>query len=552
MKFIYSLLFVLLSCFVYGQNTSIEELEKSLSEATSTEEKMVLNFQLAEAYQRVDSEKSINFGKAAHNQAISKGNDGMAARSAYVIGKGYERDRDSRNAEVWFKSTQNFAKAAGYSDLLIQATTKRSAVAVKERNYRRAYEINQEAFTYFSQKGTTMSDLDSKFERQKAQLEKEKRELEKEKDQLTFAINNLRIQSDQLSTDKTVLEERQAQLLQSNEKKQMEISAKQEEILTIAEEKKQIEEVAKKKEKEIKSLSREALEQRTALTEATLEAEQSKLIAQKSELEATQSRNIRNQTLVAAVFLFLLLILFYARYRSKRKAANTLSDKNKLIEEERERSDELLLNILPASIASELKEFGKAKARKFNEVTVLFTDFKNFTQISEQLTPEELVEELDSCFKAFDFIISQYDDIEKIKTIGDAYMCASGLSDRKSIPYNIVRASLEIQEFLEEHKQERIRLGRPFFEARIGIHTGPVVAGVVGVNKFAYDIWGDTVNIAARMESKSLPGKVNISESTFNLVRYKFDCVYRGKVDAKNKGQIDMYFVNKSLSAAAV
>ena len=189
MKFIYSLLFLLLSCFVYGQNTSIEELEKSLSEATSTEEKMVLNFQLAEAYLRVDSDKSIDYGKAAHNQAISKGNDGMAARSAYVIGKGYERDRDSRNAEVWFKSTQNFAKAAGYSDLLIQATTKRSAVAVKERNYRRAYEINQEAFTYFSQKGTTMSDLDSKFERQKAQLEKEKRELEKEKDRLTHLLS---------------------------------------------------------------------------------------------------------------------------------------------------------------------------------------------------------------------------------------------------------------------------------------------------------------------------------------------------------------------------
>lgn len=552
MKYIYSLLLVLFASVAFAQNNSIETLEQELSEAKTTEEKMVLNFQLSEAYLRVNTDKSISHGKTAHQQAVSKGNQGMAARSSYVIAQGYERKRNSRNAEVWFKTTQKFAKSAGYSDLLIQATTKRSKVAVKERNYRRAYDINQEAFNYFSQKGTSMSDLDSKFERQKAQLEKEKRELEKEKDQLTFAINNLRRQSDQLNTDKTILEEKQAELLQSNEQKQQEISAKQEEIMSIEEEKKIIEEVAKKKEKEVKSLSREALEQKAALAEATLEAEQSKLLAQQSQLKAAESKNLRNQTFAAAGLLFLLMMVFYVRYRSKRKAANALEEKNKTIEEERERSDELLLNILPASIASELKEFGKAKARKFNEATVLFTDFKNFTQISEQLTPEELVEELDSCFKAFDFIISQYDDIEKIKTIGDAYMCSSGLNERKSIPYNIVRAALEIQEFLEEHKQERIRLGRPYFEARIGIHTGPVVAGVVGVDKFAYDIWGDTVNIAARMESKSLPGKVNISESTFNLVRYKFDCEYRGKVDAKNKGQIDMYFVKEPIATAAV
>jgi class 3 adenylate cyclase len=544
MKYLYGLLLLFAASFATAQDSSIEILEQQLTDAKTTEEKMVLNFQLAEAYLRVNTDKSIEYGKKAHNQSVSKKNAGMSARSSYVVARGYERKRNSRNTEVWLKSTQKFAKTAGYSDLLIQATAKRSKVAVKDHNYRRAYEINQEAFNYFSQKGTSMSDLDSKFELQKSQLEKEKRDLEKEKDQLTFAINNIRLQSDQLSTDKTVLEEQQAKLIQANEQKEQEITAKQDEILTIEEEKNKIQEVAKRKEKEVKSLSREALEQKAALSEATLEAEQSKLIA-------AESKNLRNQTLAAAAFLLLLLIIFYIRFRSKRKTANTLVEKNKTIEEERQRSDELLLNILPASIASELKEFGKAKARKFNEASVLFTDFKNFTQISEQLTPEELVEELDLCFKAFDFIISQYEDIEKIKTIGDAYMCASGLSDRRSIPYNIVRAALEFQEFLEEHKQERMRLGRPYFEARIGIHTGPVVAGVVGVDKFAYDIWGDTVNIAARMESKSLTGKVNISESTYNLVRYKFECEYRGKVDAKNKGQIDMYFVNHSIPAAA-
>ena len=161
-----------------------------------------------------------------------------------------------------------------------------------------------------------------------------------------------------------------------------------------------------------------------------------------------------------------------------------------------------------------------------------------------------MVEELNKCFKAFDFIIQNYPDVEKIKTIGDAYMCASGLTSKKTYPFNIIKAALEMQEFLQESKLENKRLGKPAFEARIGIHTGPVVAGVVGVKKFAYDIWGDTVNVASRMEEKAEVGKVNISETTYRLVKYKFDCEYRGKVDAKNKGLIDMYYVNKELSPA--
>ena len=176
---------------------------------------------------------------------------------------------------------------------------------------------------------------------------------------------------------------------------------------------------------------------------------------------------------------------------------------------------------------------------------MLFSDFKNFTSISEKLSPEELVEELDKCFKAFDFILSQYEDIEKIKTIGDAYMCASGLTARRGLPNNIIRAALEMQQFLNEQKQEKIRLGKPYFEARIGLHTGSVVAGVVGVNKFAYDIWGDTVNIASRIEANGEEGRVNISNTTYGLVKYQFDCEYRGKVQAKNKGLIDMYYVQK-------
>jgi class 3 adenylate cyclase len=175
----------------------------------------------------------------------------------------------------------------------------------------------------------------------------------------------------------------------------------------------------------------------------------------------------------------------------------------------------------------------------------MFTDFKGFTQIAEQMSPGELVAEIDVCFKAFDGIITR-NGLEKIKTIGDSYMCAGGLPvPTADHAEKVVKAALEIQDFMEQHQLEREGKGKARFEARIGIHTGPVVAGIVGVKKFAYDIWGDTVNIASRMESSGEAGEVNISGSTYSLVKDKFMCQYRGKVEAKNKGEIDMYFVAK-------
>jgi adenylate cyclase len=210
---------------------------------------------------------------------------------------------------------------------------------------------------------------------------------------------------------------------------------------------------------------------------------------------------------------------------------------------ERKRSDGLLLNILPSAVAEELKDKGSAEAKHFDEVTVMFTDFKNFTKISEKLTPSQLVAEIHTCFKAFDHIITKY-NIEKIKTIGDSYMCAGGLPvPNKTNAADVVNAALEIQQFMLRHLEQRVKDGKEKFEVRIGVHTGPVVAGIVGVKKFAYDIWGDTVNIASRMESSGEAGKINISGATYKLVKDKFSCTYRGKIEAKNKGEIDMYFV---------
>jgi adenylate cyclase len=209
---------------------------------------------------------------------------------------------------------------------------------------------------------------------------------------------------------------------------------------------------------------------------------------------------------------------------------------------ERKRSDKLLLNILPVKVAKELKEKGFAAANNFDNVTVLFTDFVNFTSLAETMDPNELVEELHTCFKTFDGIVSKY-GIEKIKTVGDAYIAVAGLPVADpDHAVKMISAALEIAAFVAHRKAQ---LGDRTFDVRVGINSGSVVAGIVGVMKFAYDIWGDTVNTAARMEQSSLPGKINISQSTYELVKDKFECVYRGEQEAKNKGVLAMYFVVK-------
>lgn len=217
------------------------------------------------------------------------------------------------------------------------------------------------------------------------------------------------------------------------------------------------------------------------------------------------------------------------------------------IAKEKKLSEELLHNILPEEVAAELKETGEAEAKLINDTTVLFTDFKGFTSISEKLSPKELVADIHSCFSEFDKIMEKY-SIEKIKTIGDAYMAAGGLPEKSnSTVKDVIMAAFEIVDFIEKNKQRSIEMDKEFFEIRVGIHTGPVVAGIVGVKKFQYDIWGDTVNTASRMESNGEIGKVNISQYTYDLIKEdpRFTFHHRGKITAKGKGEVDMYFVER-------
>ncbi len=213
------------------------------------------------------------------------------------------------------------------------------------------------------------------------------------------------------------------------------------------------------------------------------------------------------------------------------------------LEVEKHKSDTLLLNILPQETAEELKREGKAVPRRFDKVTVLFTDFVEFSRISENVSADVLVNEIHYYFSAFDEIIAKY-GLEKIKTIGDAYMCAAGIPrEHPDGAISSVKAAMEIEAFVAKAAAEREANGGIPFKIRLGLHSGPVVAGIVGTRKFAYDIWGDTVNVASRMESNSVPGKINITAETYELVKDVFECSYRGEINVKNKGEIGMYFV---------
>jgi class 3 adenylate cyclase len=352
----------------------------------------------------------------------------------------------------------------------------------------------------------------------KKEITRREIQFEFDKKEATYQLNQ-RLTDEQLQKQVLLAKQRSQQLLLSSQ--QLALSNKEKDLQRLAFLKEQAEKQEKEKqltlverEKQLQAAELRTMTQEAALQQATIRARQ-------------QERNI---LIVGAGLLLLALFFIYRNFSNQRKS-------NRLLSAEKQKSDNLLLNILPTEVADELKDKGSATARQFDDVTVLFTDFVKFTTISETLSPTALVAEIDHCFRAFDAIMEKY-EMEKIKTIGDAYLAVSGLptSDPRHAQKAIM-AAREICEWVADPNN------RSKFEIRIGLNSGPVVAGIVGVKKFAYDIWGDTVNTAARMEQNSAAGKINISGSTYALVKNDFAFVHRGKIEAKNKGAIDMYFL---------
>ena len=339
---------------------NIDALKKQLQSASSTAEKIQLNYQLGEAYRgsnlRDNGKEALKYAKAAHELSKSR-NVGMAARSAFLVGQIYKDERDKRNQEVWFRTAESFAKQAKDSDLIVKSVVERGKLATRDRNYRRASQIYEEAFAYFSKKGTSISELESQFEQEKAILEREKQKLEEERGRLQSEINNLSSEKDELVAN-------QGELIRQKEQVEAEITTKNEELETVEEARQQAVEVAAQKEREAKALSREKLEQEYLKEQAEMERMKAEMAREKAQRVAQRSKELTYLTLILAGFLVALALLTYARFSAKRKANKKLEEQNEIIKTERQRSDDLLLNILPSSIAAELKEKGKAGSKK--------------------------------------------------------------------------------------------------------------------------------------------------------------------------------------------
>ena len=533
---------ILFAATTLGQSASIKELEAQLKKAGTTQEQMMLNYELGKVFLKSNKKKAEDHAYKAALAARKLNDKEMAARSYFLNAQAKLKNRDRKGARTRFNTSFDYARKTNNPALVLEVLEELVAVEKRLNNYKAAYGHTEAALEIIKNSKQVASSSPPPSYAGTSSVLKDNRALAEEKQNLENEIQRLQGQRSKLATDKSSLTERQKEL----EEEKSNIQA---EKTIIESEKEEITAIVAAKEARINKMSKEQLRTQTKILEKEKAINDLKIKKQEQDITLMKAKERNSYLLLASGLGSLLMLFLFLRYRSSRKAKTVLLEKNKLIEEERERSDELLKNILPASIAEELKEHGKAKAQRYENATVMFSDFVNFTKISEQLSPEQLVQELDTCFRGFDQIIAQY-KLEKIKTIGDAYMVAHGLRERVSVPVDIIKAAIDMQEFLEDLKVEKVRQGLPYFEARIGIHSGPVVAGVVGLNKFAYDIWGDTVNIAARMEANSDPGKVNISEKTYGLVKYNFNCRYRGKISAKNKGQIDMYYVESKVTKA--
>jgi class 3 adenylate cyclase len=437
------------------------------------------------------------------------GNKNSVANNSDDIGSAYLQQGKLPEAEQYLTTALQMATAMGMLEEARISNENLSALYEKKSDYPKALShykhfvtlkdsLNNDEVKKKTLRLQMSYDFSKRVDSIKADREKKEMQLQKE-----IQLAALKAEYDKKQALAKTERER-AQLVFQEELKQQQITA----------DFRQQEAIAEEKHKKDALLTKAEDEKKQALAATALK----------------RQKVVVGSSVVGAILMLIIAAFSFRAYRQRR--AGTL-----VIAKEKERSDTLLRNILPEEIAAELKGGAAAVARQYDEVTILITDFVNFTQISEQLSAGVLVKELHHCFSAFDRIIEK-NGLEKIKTIGDAYMAVCGLP--KADPAHAskaVKAALEIRDFIEARKKKERT-----FEIRIGVHSGPVVAGIVGIKKFAYDIWGDAVNIATEMEQQGEAGRVNISQSTYEGVKHEYACTPRSSVSTI-KGQVQMYLV---------
>lgn len=548
------------SSFMEPRNKAFGEFNRVLNQAEKKGNKLLAAKTLQNMgvlYQNLDRpDSAITCLLVAAKYYKASGDKNGEGYADELLANIYLQQDDLHNAFVFNEAAIVIGEDKGYDELLVSSYLTRSMAHQSSYDY-------EPAFEYFQKYLRVKDKLDSKNQKKQSQLgdrEKELSQYEKqlELDRFLKEMNDLRFDKvnaeKDAETKKREAAEKEGQLEAEKARTAMLEALRVKNALKILEQERQV--VAQEKQIEIEKRAAESAEsgriiaenQKKIEAEKRVNAEKEKRI---NELELSKEKSrIRNLffTIGGLGLLILIIIVVMLQLRKKNREIaqqNTVISKNQVvIAAEKEKSDKLLLNILPESIAAELKEKGAASPRHYDNVTVLFTDFTGFTNIAEQLSPADLVATLDRVFHQMDLICEKH-GLNRIKTIGDAYMAAGGLPEPlEDHAVRSVRAAIDIRDFIKRFNEEQSP-SMPRWDIRIGVNSGPVVAGVVGIRKFAFDIWGDAVNVAARMESSGVPGKVNISGTTYESIRKQFSCEYRGKVSAKNKGEIDMYFVEK-------
>jgi adenylate cyclase len=522
-----------------------------------------------------------NMGVVLHNTGDSKGGIQSLFRAEkilterkdfaslasleHLIATVYFQSGDLYNALTHNELAAKYAKQTEQNDVLTRAYHTAAQV------YQDLYDF-EKAFEYYTQYLTLLEAARLEDQRKQIVLSERSSQLRAAEGEIRFLLaqqeikdrdlREARNEQDRLELTNRALfaegREREQQVILLQKQKEVDQATLREKTAQALQIEQQLRLASQTLDAEKKNAIIAELRQQEAIDEAESRAREQEveLLQKQQEIDQATLRekaNFERNTYIFGALGAVSLCVFGFAWFMARRAGKRLKAQNRKIEAqknqieaERTKSDSLLRNILPDEIASELKTRGHAEPRLFNSATVLFTDFVNFTSLSAQLSPEQIISELDECFLAFDEIIERH-GLEKIKTIGDAFMCAGGLPvPNDTHPADAVRAALDMAAWLEHRNQTNPKA--ILRHMRIGIHTGPVVAGVIGKNKFAYDIWGDAVNLAARLEEQGEAGRVNISRATYEAIKSDFECTSRGHHDVHNKGMVEMFFVEKAVS----